>query len=768
MMQDEALLDPQSHKPVMRYLVQLVCQSMTYLLKSEVDLQDERKRYETLSAKFESLNALLAPDSVVPNIADFRHVTASEQSAHSAQLESSGIAFELHDLYPQPSWRSMSGDVPAQPLQSSAELDDDYVSMNSSSALRSLAQQYAQDDYYPLPGDRDEERHSALYTSLEGAGIRAYPNAQFTSTPARFQEKVSASATMAAGKVSKLAANPVPGTALATPAGQKVPHHGYNSVSSTCSTPPMSLLHKKYVYSTAGIPPHHAQESGHKQTHTHVTSPAPYVDAYASYLHAPVSAPIAPKAIQPSASVAALSTPTKGNAVTSQAAASAVLLGQADAQFTETDDGAMSAGLSRLDELIRYSKTIANSSYTAGDEFSTIARLTDNFASYSTKTAAGVDDSILSSPGPVQRLGGAGNQAVQAPRAPAEASQMYQHMYSSDSEFSLPPPPPPAHHSAVGFSADHAKVVLRQPATATASRMQLQQQKQQLENPTQLSNAHSSSTVTPSLSQAAMSGTSPSDWLFGSFTAKAAPSSASQATSASLPITPEVVFSPPTSAQQVVGMVTPSRDFIKVQVPAPQPTVNQKTGAINTKVRSPATRDLFNQMGSGESTSQRAGFNAEYDSADETVDRLADQTSNLFAPDASPVPAPRAAVPTYLLDQKQQQHKGASTSKLVQSTIVHRHASPSTRTVQKKVTVLTPRTQQEQASIIVPHSTVPSPQSAPVHPYASANNSLAHKTYQEKLHSLQNEVQSHSNDSTPKLSRWAPPALVLDATSGSY
>lgn len=795
---------------------------MTYLLKSEVDLQDERKRYEQLSAKFETLNSLLAPDSAVPNIADFAPIAASSASFTapfsapqiSAEHDTSGIAFEQHDLYPQPVWADHSRQfVSSQEHSQYEEYSGIASSSSTSSALRSLAQQYAQDAYYPVPGDRDDDeevekvQQSGVYASLDraragaGAGGSAGthanpPYAQYTSTPARFQEKMIAGASIAAGKGAKLAANPVPGAMLTTPMqaqdGRSNLHHAYNSVSSTCSTPPMSLLHKKFVYSTANmLPPPSTQESAQKMhPFAHITSPKPYVDAYVSYLQsAPALGSEQQRSTSSTSAVASadLSTPKKGNPVTSHAAASAMLLGQTDSHSSETDDSTMSAGLSRLDELIRYSKSIANTSYTVGDEFSTIARLTNHHS------GGAADDSILHSPDSTYLQ----QTQAQSPRPlAADSVNVYQHMYSSrESEFSLPPPPPPPPSSLpCGDVLEKHGAPLRQPDAASASRLHLQQQQQQqylsVQQKVPIISTSSVLAANPNSALAAnMTGASPSDWLFHNFTAKPVPPSVSHAhseqhksASDSLPITPEGVFSPPSSAQQQsVGMVTPSRDFIKVNVPAPQPTVNLKTGAINTKLRSPATRDLFNQQqaGSGGSTGSDSRFHTHDDASttDETVNRLAEQTSHLFAPDVSPALAPRAAVPPYLLEQQQMQKKKSAQIKIAKpvQSIVHRNPSPCKKSaVPKRVTLSASARspQQEQTSIIMPHSKVPSPQSAPIHPYAGSSHSLAHQTYQQKLQSLQGEMEesNRSNETTPvlKLNRWAPPALVFDATSGSF
>ena len=60
---------------------------MTYLLKSEVDLQEERGRYESLNAKFETLNNLLSDDNIdiLDNLLDLRnfHELLNQSSFYS-------------------------------------------------------------------------------------------------------------------------------------------------------------------------------------------------------------------------------------------------------------------------------------------------------------------------------------------------------------------------------------------------------------------------------------------------------------------------------------------------------------------------------------------------------------------------------------------------------------------------------------------------------------------------------------------------------------
>lgn len=53
MLMDKELNDPQSSKAIMQYLLDLVCQSLTYLLKNEVELQEERSKNDLLNAQLE-------------------------------------------------------------------------------------------------------------------------------------------------------------------------------------------------------------------------------------------------------------------------------------------------------------------------------------------------------------------------------------------------------------------------------------------------------------------------------------------------------------------------------------------------------------------------------------------------------------------------------------------------------------------------------------------------------------------------------------------
>lgn len=53
MLMDKELNDPQSSKAIMQYLLELVCQSLTYLLKNEVELQEERSKNDLLNAQLD-------------------------------------------------------------------------------------------------------------------------------------------------------------------------------------------------------------------------------------------------------------------------------------------------------------------------------------------------------------------------------------------------------------------------------------------------------------------------------------------------------------------------------------------------------------------------------------------------------------------------------------------------------------------------------------------------------------------------------------------
>jgi hypothetical protein len=713
---------------------------MTYLLKSEVDLQDQRKHYEQLHAKYETLNTLLAPGSGVPNVSDFAlPMTTRDADAASA---AAGIAFREDDIYPLAShWRHTVSDSAMSLGQvesvMSVELANQRqvgsASTESSSALRRLAQQYAQDDLYPVPADADEGA-ALTESAMPAMGARSTAHlmspqvlaAKFASTPARFQELVGGVGAHET-KAAKLASNLPPGMGVQTPqrhdaVSAKV--NPYNSVSSTCSTPPVGLLHKKFnVMGGASTP---------AELYPYITTPAPYVDAYASFMPSSRKVPAGQRQVD----VTGVSTPVSG---TSRVPERPHHETRPSAMGEQADNTSfIGADLTRVDELLAYSKRISTAplmSFTPGGEFSTISRLADTFAGAGRTPA---DESMLS--GAAMNASALDASYMSAQRTQREQDQ-YKHLYESqDSVMSLPPPPPPSS----SVSAQRPAITpVRQPVAATASRDQI------LRVPTDTDGLGASLTALP--------GTSTSDWLFGAYPAMHQPAAtAAQTTSA-----------PST------GMRTPTREA-RVQAPQPQGAVHD---AARKQHHSPATTELYRggEYSAAVSTSQGSPRDA-------TVDRLTQQLHSALELTAAPTPAPQAPAPSYLLQPTTQDavtpelypssrsQQSAVVSKVRPSSIpVKQGIVQVKKTVPVSATAKNLRSPKspalaEQPTIIVPHQSAPSPHSAPVHPFAQKQAQYAVAS------SSPRALFSNSNESTPiaRVEARPLPGRIFDARIGSF
>jgi len=331
---------------------------MTYLLKSEVDLQEERGRYEALNAKFETLNSLLGEDSVIPGVGAIRGGTSSVGGGtgdgvgggeHGGNVygtsSDNGIAYTEDDLYPSqfmsPVRSTTNTNTNTITTPHSTNNTTTYSTNNTyntsrhdapSPSLKMIAQQYANDDLYPIPIDSEHSLHyddydyeaSFVVSDVKSTPIRgtisnmnttnnnyttnttntATPTihgAKFTSTPARFHEQI-ATLTNPEHKASKLAMNAPPNMVLSTPV-RSVHSSVHNSVygntsggvSSTAPTPQVmpyntnlaANLTRDYtalgVYSTNTTPNNNTSNTSNNY-YTQLNSPAVYVDAYSSYL----------------------------------------------------------------------------------------------------------------------------------------------------------------------------------------------------------------------------------------------------------------------------------------------------------------------------------------------------------------------------------------------------------------------------------------------------------------------------------------------------
>ena len=366
---------------------------MTYLLKSEVDLQEERGRYEALNAKFETLNNLLSDDSASPGLYELKKnlenttnsgvnlmsgaeylakqatantATTAATSAKVTDTVDQGTAYSESDLYPSQfntpiATRTTATKSATNNTNRSNHTYTAYTRAEAPSpSLKMIAQQYAQDDLYPIPHEADGE-HSVHYDyhdysneqnedydsfdsfepsfTLSAAKSTPYSSltqgvqgAKVTSTPARLQEKIATLSGQQEQKAMQLAMN-APPMGLSTPVrsvyNSNTSFHNTTSqnvhtmhstvytsggVSSTASTPqvmPYNPLHQARrdytalgVFSAAATP----DTTGGKHNsdyspYTLLNSPAPYVDAYASFLPSAPPARLAAGTTQVSLSV---------------------------------------------------------------------------------------------------------------------------------------------------------------------------------------------------------------------------------------------------------------------------------------------------------------------------------------------------------------------------------------------------------------------------------------------------------------------------------
>lgn len=368
---------------------------MTYLLKSEVDLQEERSRYESLNAKFETLNNLLSDDSAAPGLYELKKnlentatnatattstigansgiggkgssgvtimsgseylakhsntntsTTTTSDSVKVSESVDQGIAYSESDIYPSQfntpiATRTSHNTTTTTNPNTTTTTTTSYTRTEAPSpSLRMIAQQYAQDDLYPIPLEADGEHSQYNYpdeceeydsfdfepsftlgatkTTPYSSLTQGVHGAKVTSTPARLQEKIATLSGQHEQKALQLAMNAPPmglstpvrsvyhghstfhnATATSNGSGSVQPMHSHvhtstNGVSSTASTPQVMPYTTHYqskrdytalgVFSAATTPNTTADHNNNGNSpYTQLNSPAPYVDAYASFL----------------------------------------------------------------------------------------------------------------------------------------------------------------------------------------------------------------------------------------------------------------------------------------------------------------------------------------------------------------------------------------------------------------------------------------------------------------------------------------------------
>jgi len=144
MLRDKELNDPRSSKVIMQYLLDLVCQSLTYLLKNEVELQEERSKNDLLNAQLDDYRSGRTFDlhpkshraaSVPQVIADIQfatsNTTSNDESIPGTNLHSTSTP---HTHTPASSSMRMSRDnrngiiqLTSSKIQTLGKLSDSYV-----------------------------------------------------------------------------------------------------------------------------------------------------------------------------------------------------------------------------------------------------------------------------------------------------------------------------------------------------------------------------------------------------------------------------------------------------------------------------------------------------------------------------------------------------------------------------------------------------------------------------------------------------------------
>jgi hypothetical protein len=739
-----------------------------------VDLQDQHKHYEQLRAKYETLNTLLQPeDRGIPRVSDSfddaTHYTGSAREHSTTAADTTeqtpvaagtpgGIAYREDDLYPSSLWkdpeyaRLVSQASEATPVAALAiaaasmtrsQTQHDTDAEQPSSALRLLAQQYAQDDRYPVHGDADDHAPyagpGAHSTALTATTLFASPmlSAKASFTPARFQERLLQPAAKAGAKAITTATVPATQPAvLSTPqrattaAGKQNP---YNSVNSTCSTPPVGPPGMKYAQPALSAKMHGYSATNANLTHMYpnISAPATYThDAFASYL----SGTRGNREQQPEQAMDVASTPVSGVSRVPKS-------GSAPNGELDVHGSAFAPDLSRMDALLAHSRSIATSTAPrlsaaqVGGEYSTIYRLTENFAPAGGRTPA--DESMLS--------GTAGNGSALLDTSSTSAHSLQRRIQQlTDSQDSLLPPPPPP--SQVQFT---QRQVL--PGAATSSH-----------------------------SLTSMPGTSPSDWLFNALAQVPQPASGAGYNSAHNANATGTVRTPLRNATQ-----------LSVKPPTPVPQYIVHTAAKSRSHATPATTDLYQQNNPTDPCDSPTG--------DETIDRLAQQFSSAVELGSAslPTPPPRAAVPDYLLSNLKQwaaegeqsqtpELHGASSVRTDQVRRVRVSSLPVKVTQQTQSVVSVKRTtttppgstqkpwktvrqaastanaSQEAHSVIIPNSVLPSPQAAPVHPFAHKQVRYGSELRSPALGSNANTPTSVALEPRPLSGR------VFDARGGSF
>jgi hypothetical protein len=488
---------------------------MTYLLKSEIDLQEERGRYEQLAQKYETLNALLAPGSMVANIGDIAPTSFTDASSFSVATAAAnegdsvdyaavaasadGLSHPSTDLYPSAAVASQAGGNWSLARSGSRDQQEsDYYNgalqagaadiEASYSSLARLQEQYARPDDQAYSYSSSSYALHSAYEHTDDVDpsdtSRSFQMlAEFSSTPARWQAKLTSATTTTTAPAAAANADapnasvpaynanfgvalqalqdataPLAGLVLATPTRAPMTPGTTSSFSS------LGAKLSGSVNSVMATPP------VHNMNRKHYPDPA-YSNAYRlATSGAAEGAAAMPPSIASTPYVDAYASYLSGNTSAIPASASA------------------STGVGRNAPGTLPVTTAATSS--------------------SASTTAGASDSLFAG---LHRMNALIDYSKQISSPASAKSHRALHGQADSYLDSLPPPPPPravAGGQNIRSGGSTNAPPTRQPAAATSSHLQAMQQ--------QVSPDVSGYTPTGfNLGGAALTGSSPSDWLFG-------------------------------------------------------------------------------------------------------------------------------------------------------------------------------------------------------------------------------------------------------------
>jgi hypothetical protein len=736
---------------------------MTYLLKSEIDLQEERGRYEQLAQKYETLNALLAPGSMVANIGDIAPGSFTDASSFSAVAAAAasdsvdysaaaaasavGLSHPSTDLYPSAAVASQAGGNWSLARSGSCDQQEsDYYNGTlqagaadveaSYSSLARLQEQYARPDDQAYSYSSSSYALHSAYEHTDDVDpsdtSRSFQmQAEFSSTPARWQTKLTSATNTTAPAANADAPNaysvpvynanfgvalqalqdataPLAGLVLATPTRapstpgttSALAAKLSGSVNSMMATPPVHNMSRKHYPDPAYSNAYRLATSGAAGGAGAAAMP-PSI-ASTPYVDAYASYLSDNTSAAPASAPAGVRRNSPGTPPTATATATATVSNTAGASDS------LLAGLQRMNALIDYSKQISSPA-----------------SAKSHRALHGQTDSYLDT---------------------------------------LPPPPPPravAGGQNIRSGGSMNAPPTRQPAAATSSHLQAMQQQV-------LPDVSGYTPTGFNLGGAALTGSSPSDWLFAASQAPSAAAPAFQLNRGKgnaqeqqqeqehVNVTPIQQYAAPadptaphtsagvggagtgTAAVAVAVAGTPTRHVIHVSKP-PATSSQEHLAHLQQHQQqrahlTPSTENMYATATDGDGASGAAGAGADvfhyaqYNSTQlqymysygttaeeqEEAEMGGDEHNN--SGDSSGYDATIDRLTSSFGNMGSGRFPGSA------SAPVH---SPVKQQVQLQVRGQVQKQEQEQGSILVPHraSKLPSPAAPPVHPFGSSARS---------------------------------------------